>query len=71
MLIDVNFKWSDEHGRCQDCGRPAAYKVLGMYQRADRPGSENTFEKMCAVCAAYNVWESGNSYRLEYLFDPN
>jgi hypothetical protein len=40
----VCFRWSTEHGRCAECGRPAAFRVLGL---ADREQA-----KRCAVCAA-------------------
>ena len=35
----VIFHWSDEHGKCSDCGRPAAF-------------FDSIDQRLCALCAA-------------------
>lgn len=43
----VEFKWSTLHGRCYECGLPAAF-----YLRASDTGAVEDYQKLCAVCAA-------------------
>jgi hypothetical protein len=49
-LIQVTFEWSDEHGTCEDCGLPAAF-------RAER-------RPVCAVCAANAAAEGDRVTRI-------
>lgn len=58
-LIDVHFKWSDEHGTCHDCGRPAAYEAIDAYG----PGRH---EKLCSVCTA--SWAADGHIDFRWLF---
>uniref|UniRef100_UPI003F497206 hypothetical protein n=1 Tax=Pseudonocardia sp. CA-138482 TaxID=3240023 RepID=UPI003F497206 len=51
--VTVRFTWSTEHGRCQDCGLPAAY----VNEIGDR---------LCSVDAAYQAAHGGS---ITYLFD--
>lgn len=47
--IKVTFNWSDEHGRCYECGLPAAFLVPNAYGDNIDIGDKH---KRCAVCAA-------------------
>lgn len=44
MLVEVVFHWDDAHGKCYDCGKPAAFTSS---EHESEP--EN---KRCALCAA-------------------
>jgi hypothetical protein len=55
-LITVTFNWSDEHGLCYDCGRPAAYRMNGW---SDETGL------YCSVCAMSHTMEGE---QFTYLF---
>jgi hypothetical protein len=55
-LVHVEFDWSDEFGRCYDCGLPAAYET----------GTRSTRrELLCSVCAAQHA---ADGEVLTYLF---
>jgi hypothetical protein len=48
----VTFAWSLEHGRCYDCGIPAAFYLPRAYVRKGDPEGPTDFNKRCAICAA-------------------
>jgi hypothetical protein len=52
MLVDVTFTWSDKHGPCYDCGRPAAFLA----------GEDIA---ICAVCAANRAADGDQITRIE------
>jgi len=51
----VFFQWDDMFGECYECGRPAAYRLIGWS------------EPLCSVCTAQQVY-LGEVIE-EYLFD--
>lgn len=52
----VTFEWSTEHGRCYECGRPAAYT-----SDEHQSSPENL---RCSVCAAL---DASRGARITYL----
>lgn len=54
MKVLVTFSWEDVHGRCDDCGLPAAFKGIG-----------NTDAILCAICAANHAADCGLIERIE------
>jgi hypothetical protein len=60
----VTFYWSTKHGRCYDCGLPAAFFTV-----SNKGDKEITPEqKLCAVCAANHACEGEVINRIEELF---
>lgn len=57
----VTFFWSNEHGRCTDCGLPAAFLIPYRY------GSGKP-DRLCAVCAAN---AAADGARVERLFSDD
>lgn len=49
LTEEVTFHWSTEHGKCHECGLPAAFFAPELYGKTEDVNSEN---KLCAVCAA-------------------
>lgn len=58
-LVTVTFEWSNEHGECYECGRPAAFLV------GDRRESFDTADLRCAVCAANAAVDGETIIRVE------
>ena len=58
---EVTFYWSTEHGRCQDCGRPAAFRAPDAY------GVGQEGPKLCSVCAATHA---ADGERITWIVDP-
>lgn len=58
--VEVTFEWSADHGRCYDCGLPAAFLDVDCYG----PGRH---EKHCAVCAANHAADGSTIRRIEPL----
>lgn len=58
MLHTITFTWSDEHGKCYCCGKPAAYT-----SNDHNTSPENL---RCAVCAAY---DASHGSAIVYLYD--
>lgn len=56
-LAEVTFRWHTQHGRCQDCGVPAAFLVVDAY------GPEK-HQSVCAVCAANAAAEGSEIARI-------
>lgn len=64
LLEDTNtyvFFWSRNHGDCYECGRPAAFKLLGY------SGTDESSWLRCAVCAANAAAEGETIARIEEL----
>jgi hypothetical protein len=57
-IIRVVFDWSDEKGRCYECGIPAAYT-----SDEHKSSPENL---RCSVCAAL---DAAHGATITYLFD--
>ena len=54
----VTFEWSTEKGRCYDCDRPAAYRLVHITV----DGGDFL---LCSVCAAFHA---AYGDEIEYLF---
>lgn len=54
----VTFEWSTQYGTCQDCGLPAAYKLLNVEQA----GGGDIL--LCSVDAAYHAAHGDEIYYL-------
>lgn len=55
----VTLVWSTRHGRCYDCGLPAAYRAE-LY-----PNLPDAWENLCSICAAHHA---ANGEKIEHLF---
>lgn len=62
-LVDVHFQWEDRHGKCSECGLPAAFLVPDAY--GDRALDDH--HKRCAVCAANDAAGGERVIRIEEL----
>lgn len=61
----VEFNWSVEHGRCYDCGLPAAFYMPDAYGKSEEtPRMENL---CCAVCAANAASEGDRVVRIDAI----
>lgn len=58
----VTFEWSTEKGRCYDCNRPAAYRLVNI---TVVDGGDFL---LCSVDAAYHA---AHGDEIEYLFEED
>lgn len=52
-MMQVTFRWSVDHGPCENCGIPAAFYVLDAY-------GDGNHMPVCSVCAANEVADNGS-----------
>lgn len=63
MISKQCFQWDDKFGDCYDCGRPAAYYLVGPEYRGD-DGPLQEYRLRCAACAAQAAWQGESIYWL-------